>query len=343
MSAGRPVIACPDVSVVVPTYNRAPLLRRTIDSLLAQDVSSDRFEVIVVDNNSEDVTRAVVERAIAESTSTVRYLFEEMQGVSSARNAGIAAARAPLIAFVDDDVSVAPDWIATIRRVFDENPAIDCIGGRVLPRWDGAPPGWLTRRHWAPVALLDFGDAPQVINAANRLCLLTANLACRRGVFARVGLFRTELQRVRDGIGSIEDYEWLLRLWEADREALYVPQLRAWTEVPASRMTRSYHRRWHDGHGHFLALLNDAGFEASKTGRLLGVPAHVYRAAVLDAFGWVARFIRGDLDDAFTCETRLRFFRAYLRTRRAVSRDRTRPSVISRPSSDPPVGGVRAG
>lgn len=316
-SAAGPI----DVSVVLPTYNRASSLRRAVNSLLAQRAPGRRFEVIVVDNNSDDDTKAEVGRALAERTTpAVRYLFEPAQGVSCARNAGIAAARAAIIAFVDDDVRVAPDWIATICRVFEEHPSVDCAGGRVLPDWDGAPPAWLTRDHWAPVALLDFGDAPQPINAENRLCLLTANFACRRAVFDRVGRFRTELQRVRGGIGSMEDYEWLLRFWNAGREALYVPELRAWTEVPVSRMTRAYHRRWHDGHGHYFALLNDPEFESSRTGRLFGVPAHAYRAAILNACGWVRRALRGDWGGAFLFETRLRFFRSYLRTRRVMWR-----------------------
>lgn len=322
----RPPVAQPHVSVVLPTYNRAASLRRAVDSLLTQQAPALRFEVIVVDNNSDEHTKAELERAMAEWPPEVRYLAEPTQGVSCARNAGIAAARAPVVAFLDDDCRVAPDWIATICRVLDEHPQVDCVGGKVLPDWDGTPPAWLTRHHWAPVALLDFGEARQSINAGNRLCLLTANLACRREVFDRVGRFRTELQRVRGSIGSMEDYEWLLRFWEAGREALYVPELRAWTEVPASRMTRAYHRRWHDGHGHYFALVNDPEFESSRTGRVFGVPAHAYRAAALDGWRWVTQWLRGDRSGAFLFETRLRFFRSYLRTRRLTVRAGRRDS-----------------
>jgi glucosyl-dolichyl phosphate glucuronosyltransferase len=281
--------ARPHVSVVLPTYNRASSLRRAVDSLVAQQAPGIRFEVIVVDNNCNEETKSVLARAKAQWPPEVKFVVEPTPGVSCARNAGIAVAQAPIVAFVDDDCHVAPDWIATICRVFDEHPHVDCIGGKVLPEWEGTPPAWLTREHWAPVALLDFGDALQTIDSGNRLCLLTANLACRREVFDGVGRFRTELQRVGGSIGSMEDYEWLLRFWEAGCEALYVPELRAWTEVPASRMTRAYHRRWHDGHGHYFALANDPAFESSRTGHLFGVPAHAYRAAVRDAWEWIAR------------------------------------------------------
>ena len=305
----------PDVSVVLPTYNRAGALRRALEALLAQRTSHP-YEVLVVDNNSTDGTRREVECLAAGASVPVRYVLERHQGVSSARNAGIRAASAPIVAFVDDDVRVEPQWIETICRVFDEHAELSCMGGKVLPAWDGTPPAWLTPDHWAPVALLDFGDTPFTVSRRDRRCLLTANMACRRELFDRVGLFGLELQRVKDGIGSMEDYDWLLRFWDADGEALYVPELRAWTDVPASRMTRAYHRRWHSGRGHYFALLQDPDFERSRRFRLFGVPAHAYRAAVLDAWRWLTRMLLGDTAAAFVYETRLRFFGSYLRTRR---------------------------
>jgi glycosyltransferase involved in cell wall biosynthesis len=140
-----------DVSVVVPTFNRRQLLQRTLESLLQQQSGSVRYEVLVVDNNSTDDTRAVVD-ALTRRWRGVRYLFEPRCGVSHARNTGIAAARAPIIAFIDDDVEADPVWIATIKRVFDDHPGIDCVGGRIDARWAAPPPAWLTPKHWGPVA-----------------------------------------------------------------------------------------------------------------------------------------------------------------------------------------------
>jgi glycosyltransferase involved in cell wall biosynthesis len=331
--ADNSTIGEPDVSVVLPTYNRATSVLQALGSVLAQR-THHRYEVIVVDNNSTDDTREQIARVIADGASCVRYVFEGRQGVSNARNTGIAEARAPIIAFLDDDIRLEPDWIDTIGRVFAARPDVDCIGGKVLPLWDGTPPAWLTHEHWAPLALLDFGDAPQTLSARNRRCLLSANLACRRELFTRVGRFRPELQRVKDSIGSMEDYEWLLRLWDADGEALYVPDLRAWTEVPASRMTAAYHRRWHSGHGHYYALLHDPDFEASTKIKVFGVPAHAYRAALQDCGRWLSRIVRGDTAGAFTSEMRLRFFRSYFRTRRTTTRGAK--SLASQPVSPAP-------
>jgi glucosyl-dolichyl phosphate glucuronosyltransferase len=304
------------VSVVISTYNRCDLLPGALESVLAQETDAVSYEVIVVDNNSTDRTRQVVESVIARGHRNVRYLFEGRQGLSYARNGGIAAARAPIIAFTDDDVRVANDWIFTIKRAFDEHPEVDYVGGRVLPRWEREPPAWLTPDHWSPVGLSDSGDAPLYMNAQMPLCLVGANLAFRRDVFERIGLFRPDVQRVKDEIGSTEDHELQLRVWQAQRQGLYVPDLVVTAEVEARRTTKRYHRRWHTGHGHFYAVMRLEEMEGA-TVRLFDAPGHLYRQAMADALRWFAHRLRGDHEAAFEAETRLRFIAGFLRKRRA--------------------------
>jgi glycosyltransferase involved in cell wall biosynthesis len=227
-----------DVSVVVPTFNRQLLLQRTLESLLHQQSESVRYEVLVVDNNSTDDTRAVVD-ALTRRWRGVRYLFEPRRGVSHARNTGIAAARAQVIAFIDDDVEADPVWIATIKRVFDDHPGIDCVGGRIEARWAAPPPAWLTPKHWGPVALQgEKGDSPYVDADHASPCLMTANFASRRAALEEVGGFSPEF--LRD-----EDRELQLRLWAAGKRGLYVDTLAVTTEVPRERMTKAYHRAFH--------------------------------------------------------------------------------------------------
>ena len=303
------------VSIVMPTYNRCGELEAAVNSALCQTEPADHYELIVVDNNSTDKTAEVLQRLTAIHAGRVRAVTERRQGVSHARNAGITAAAAPLVAFFDDDVRVTPEWVATIRRTFRERSDIDCIGGKVLPDWSSPPPRWLTRSHWAPLALQDLGDRPVLVSAENPLGLISANLACRRSLLDRVGGFSPLFQRVKDGIGSLEDDEWIRRLWQSGGRALYVPDLVAHTSVPSTRLTRRYHRRWHSGHGRFYALLRAAEFERSSKGAILGVPAHVYRATIASAGSWIASLLTGRTDDAFTHEVRLRFLRGFFSQR----------------------------
>ena len=312
-----------DISVVLSTYNRCPILPFALDSVLQQTPGDVSWEVIVVDNNSSDETQAVVASFIGRGHSNLHYVFEGRQGVSYARNAGIERARAPIIAFFDDDVCVSPTWVATIKRAFDDHAEADCVGGSVLPRWELDPPSWLTREHWAPLALQDYGDQPISVNRNNPLCLLSANFAFRREVFEQIGLFEPELQRVKEGIGSMEDLELLTRFWRAGGNALYLPSLTVTANVPAERLTKRYHRKWHTGHGYFYALLRSDEIERSRAGRLFDVPAHLYKQAMKDALRWLKHQLPGRSDAAFTYETRLRFFAGFFRKRRADFLTRT--------------------
>lgn len=306
-----------EISVVVPTYNRGESLKRVIQSLLAQHACPTSHEVIVVDNNSTDRTRATVASLIEGSTVPLRYVFESKQGVSFARNAGIAAARGASIAFVDDDVTPAPEWLRTLHRALVEYPDAGFVGGKVLPIWETRPPEWLTRNHWMPLALIDYGDTPFMVNAANSVCLVSANLAVRRRTFETAGTFAPELQRVKDGVGSMEDHEFLARLFRQGIAGLYVPDLVVTTQVPIDRIQRSYHRRWHAGHGYHYALMQSAELEPPSATRVLGVPAYLYKQAATDAARVLSAWWSPPSERAVQCEMRLCFFAGFVRRRYA--------------------------
>ena len=316
-----------DVSVILCTYNRCDMLPQAIESLLAQESGGVQYELLVVDNNSTDRTREVCASLLADSRIPARYILEPKQGVSYARNAALAVARAPIIAFTDDDVYVRGDWVASIKRTFDAYPAVDGIGGKVLPRWSETPPAWLTRRHWMPLALQDYGDAPMPVNTANPLCLVAANLAMRREVFDRIGHFAPDLQRVQNGIGSLEDLELQLRLWAAGGEELYVPDVVVTSVVQPERLTQGYHRRWYRGNGHFYALLRYPDFERSVM-RLFDVPSHLYRQALADLVQRVRYRLSGNEEEALLCEARLQFFAGFFHERRAASRRSGQPGAL---------------
>ena len=304
-----------DVSIVISTYNRCGLLEGALRALLSQTPADVAFEVLVVDNNSTDRTRPLVDALAAQNAEKLKYVFEPKQGLSYGRNTGIAAAKAAIIAFTDDDVRVADDWVWQIKSGFEANPDIDFIGGRVLPQWPGDPPPWLTKANWSPLALLDYGDDPFYVDSGKQLCLIGANFAFRRQAFDKVGLFKTDFQRVKDGIGSLEDHEFLLRLWRAGGKGLYLPELVATAQIEPDRMEKQYHRRWHASHGRFYAALHSDEVERSNLGKLFGVPAHMYRQAMADLGGSIRARIRRQPAEAFTSELGLRYFGGFVARR----------------------------
>jgi glucosyl-dolichyl phosphate glucuronosyltransferase len=305
-----------DVSIVICTYNRAAEVGRALDAVLAQR-DAPPHEVIVVDNNSTDATRDVIE-ARARTSPHLRYVFEGRQGLPYARNAGIAAVRAPIVAFTDDDIIVAPDWVASIARAFDRFPDADMIGGRVLPRWPGGgPPAWLTPKQLAPLALQDKGDAPLFVDRDNAApCLIGANFAFRRSAFEKAGLFDSEYTRT-------QDREIQIRLWKAGGRGVYVPDLVTHVDVPADRLTKDYFRLWYTRAGRFhsrMGLLdvldaNGRMVEPDPERRIAGAPAFLYPqllGAVCQALR--ARMARNDVGATYH-GNRARYLAAYLRER----------------------------
>lgn len=99
------------ISVVIPTYNRLDTLHYVIPALLAQDVGAEQFEIIVADSHSNDGTAEYLAQLTA-AAPQLRHLPGPYTGRSSARNAGIGAARAPLVLFTDADIIAAPDLLA---------------------------------------------------------------------------------------------------------------------------------------------------------------------------------------------------------------------------------------
>ena len=306
----------PDVSVVLSTYNREDLLGAAIESILGQQPGSPTFELIVVDNNSTDHTPDVVTAFMSHSGGRLRYVFEQKQGLSHGRNAGVVQARAPIVAFTDDDVRVAPDWVAAIKRTFDEHPDVDFVGGKVLPRWPSEPPAWLTRRLCGPLALTDHGEEPFVVDRRRPICLVGASLAVRRRAFDRVGLFDPAFQHPDGSVSSAEDHDFELRVWRAGGKGLYVPGMVATAVVQPNRLTKAYHRKWHSDHGSIHARLLQPGEMFDHDGSLVaappdalslfGSPPWMYIDAARTAAAWAAARLRRRESDALVREGVLR-------------------------------------
>ena len=305
-----------DISAVITTYNRSEMLAKALERLLSQ-TGGVPYEIVVVDNNSTDDTRATIEGFIARGHSNIRYVFEPNQGITHGRNAGIAAARGDIIAFTDDDVYVTDNWIATIKRAFAENPDVDFIGGKILPQWTEPPPSWLTVDHWWPLALLDRGDKPFYVNSSNPLCLPTANASFRREVFSRIGMFSPTFS-------GREDHELFVRLWQAGGQGLYEPGLVVMARVQPERLLKSYHHRWNTTTGKFNSLMRldeiiapDGSLirERPNGVKLFGVPGSMYREFVTESWGWLRQSVHGNDSRKVRHENRLFYLAGYVSKR----------------------------
>lgn len=119
------------LSVVIPTYNRPRLLKRTLDSLVAQDAPRGSFEVIVVSDGSTDDTHVFLEAFCSQHTA-FRWYAQQNQGPSAARNHGFRKAEGDIVAFTDDDCEADPGWVREIIRLFGERPDILGVEGKTV-------------------------------------------------------------------------------------------------------------------------------------------------------------------------------------------------------------------
>jgi glycosyltransferase involved in cell wall biosynthesis len=317
-----------DATVLIPTYNRARLLDETLDSLRGLRVRAGRsWNAIVVDNNSTDETRAIVERQARDFPVPLRYLFEARQGRSSALNAGLAAADGAIVAMTDDDVRVDEGWLdaACDALLESPDPSIAYAGGPVSPIWEVEPPPWLdlTRGDlWGTIAIQDHGQQPFVYDDRRKVPL-GANMAARRSLFERIGMFRADLGRSSGTLVMGQEVpELLVRARAAGLRGVYVPAMHVRHHIPAKRLDRAYFRRWWYGKGVSRAMLEAAqpitemGIDLRQTPHVLGVPRYMYGCAVRDLAGWLRHTLGGRATDAFRHAMMLAYFRGYFRTRR---------------------------
>jgi hypothetical protein len=121
---------------------------------------------------------------------------------------------------------------------------------------------------------------------------------------------------VKDGIGSTEDHELLARLYHSGGRMLYHPRMLVMARVPDDRCDRRYHRRWHEGHGRFHALMRTPEMERARISPF-GIPGHMLREAARDLVAWTGSMAVADRDRAFLAELRLRFLKGFVWTRLA--------------------------
>jgi len=104
-----------NISVIICTYNRSNSLADTLLCLTKQTYESENWELIVVDNNSNDNTKEIISE-LSKQLPNLTYKFEPQQGLSYARNLGINSAKGEIIAFTDDDVLPEKDWLVQIQN-----------------------------------------------------------------------------------------------------------------------------------------------------------------------------------------------------------------------------------
>jgi glycosyltransferase involved in cell wall biosynthesis len=272
------------ISVILCTYNRCQSLNKALGSVAVSALPGPvDWEVLVVDNNSKDQTREVVEDFSRRYPGRFRYLFERQQGQSHARNSGIRNARGEVLAFMDDDVTVESTWLRNLTADLCSGEWAGA-GGRILPQWPCAPPSWLPEKEWfgmAPLAMFDLGlEAGPLTDPP-----FGTNMAFHRRVFEKYGVFRTDLGLRPNSEIRNEDTEFGRRLLAAGERLKYEPTALVHHSVPQQRLQREYFLRWWFDKGR--ADIRQNGVATDTKWYISGIPLYLFRRLAVGTLRWM--------------------------------------------------------
>lgn len=235
----------PSISVIICTRNRAVLLEKCLSSIEEQTLSTDAFEVLVVDNGSSDDTPLLLKNFSKRLPLVV--ITEPVVGLSRARNTGWKNAKSDYIAFLDDDAMADPDWLASGLRSFETvRPIPAALTGPIRLVWEEKGPEWLIPDIQGCLGLLDFGTVPRQFGGLETL--FGANCFFHRQVLERFGGFNERLGRLNKVLLSGEETLLQRQIENAGDCLWYDPQVSVRHWVPASRTTRKwFYRRYYWG------------------------------------------------------------------------------------------------
>jgi len=219
------------ISVIICTYNRAELLANSLQTLCEQTINKSDYEVLVVDNNSQDSTPNLT-KTFCRNYPNIRYFLETRQGLSHARNRGWQEAKGLYVAYVDDDCKMPTQWLTIAMKIIDRiAPA--AFGGPAYAFYNSPKPYW-----WKD----SYGTYQQcqVPRPLRRLEYLKGNnIFFRREVLEGMNGFDVRLGMSDKKLGYHEETELQIRIRDAmpDELIYYDPELHVYHLVRPETMT----------------------------------------------------------------------------------------------------------
>lgn len=243
-----------EVSIVIPTLNRAASLKATLLSIASQK-EPPLHEVIVVDNGSTDSTREICTEA-AGTMANLRYVYDPEPGLLTGRHRGAAMAGGTILSFIDDDVELNPYWLRAIGTAFRDAAHVAMVTGPCLPKYQLYPPAWLSHcwqptpyggKMCLPLSLIDTGQKEIEVDP---LYVFGLNYSIKKEVFKTLGGFHPD--RIAGHLQQYQgDGETGLSIKAKNKKysALYVSSALLYHLVPQERLQISYFEKWHQYSG----------------------------------------------------------------------------------------------
>jgi glucosyl-dolichyl phosphate glucuronosyltransferase len=257
------------ISVIVCTYNRADLLYACLESLCTQDLPSNEYEILVVDNASTDETKQIVQQVITDYPShRVQYIYESQLGLGYARNTGYKQAAGEYITYLDDDALAPSEWLAKALELHQfKNDAL-CVGGKIIPFYTSPKPDWYKDIY----ATASWGDEPRLLKPGETFS--GSNMIWRRTALENSQGFDTQVGVTGNELSLGEETVLFNQIWRQLGQPVfyYSPDLVVRHWVPPFKMKVFYRlkrqfisgeiqvymhgpRHWYNRPGYFRAAL----------------------------------------------------------------------------------------
>jgi len=233
----------PRITAAICTYDRYDLLAKAIASLTKQDIAAKDYEILVIDNSPDHEKSKKISKSYS-TISNLRWEIEATPGLSNARNVATGLARAPIIAFMDDDAIAAPSWLGALLSVFAEfGDEARVVGGRVDPIWGVERPAWLPDSLLGYVSVVDWGGVARF--AADGEWVAGTNIAFRVAALKEIGGFPIHLGRKQGGqaLLSNDESDVVEKMAAKGDRLIYAPGAIVEHLVPAERLDQSWFRR----------------------------------------------------------------------------------------------------
>ncbi len=189
------------LSIIICTHNRSFFLNKVLADLLNFSQLKNNFEIIIIDNNSEDATKEIVQEFMAKQ-SNIRYFFEPNIGLSHSRNRGWQEAFGDYVAYIDDDCRVTSDWLEKAYQIIRDYSPI-AFGGPYFPLYLSQKPKWYKDEYGTFMK----GDFPKQTIPVEKIYLCGGNFIVNRNVFKEIGGFNSKLGMNGPSLGYSEENE----------------------------------------------------------------------------------------------------------------------------------------
>ena len=231
-----------DLSIIISTYNNAVSLMRTLESVAKQNADKNLWECVVVNNNStDDTVERVTTFAKEHADVNIRLVTEPQQGLSFARNRGIAESKGQVLAFIDDDESINEGFVEAYRDIFFNHGAF-VSAGVLKVCYDSARPKWMSHYTEKMIANpLDLGKDVKYIS--RNITPTGGNMAFNREVFNLYGGFDTNLGRKGEALSGGEENDMFDRIRDLGERIFYAPNAIAYHHIADRKLTAEYFDR----------------------------------------------------------------------------------------------------